>query len=210
MKNKSYNSIFEKYIIFFDVGNTLIHTNRSVAEIYTEVASKYGNRIPPSELESPLREVWSNMLKEKVEGNMLRYGVDDESARQWWKAFVTGAFAKTSYQGNMENLFDELYDLFSTSKVWKLYDDALSTVDSFRLIGFKTGIISNWDIRLQKVLKDMGINKYFDYIFISCEIGFEKPDTRIFKYALDKTGFLPNNAFHIGDSFNEDVVGALN
>ncbi|WP_237163374.1 HAD family hydrolase [Paenibacillus sp. BIHB 4019] len=45
--------------------------------------------------------------------------------------------------------------------------------------------------------------------FISGEVGWDKPDPRIFKLVNERTGTLPENSIYIGDSWNNDVVGAL-
>jgi putative hydrolase of the HAD superfamily len=43
---------------------------------------------------------------------------------------------------------------------------------------------------------------------ISCEIGVEKPDPRIFQAALHAAGVPVKQAVHVGDSDTADVRGA--
>ncbi|HEX5370267.1 MAG TPA: HAD family hydrolase [Dehalococcoidia bacterium] len=43
---------------------------------------------------------------------------------------------------------------------------------------------------------------------ISGELGFAKPDARIFRYALEALGVEPKEALHVGDSLQNDVGGA--
>jgi putative hydrolase of the HAD superfamily len=45
-------------------------------------------------------------------------------------------------------------------------------------------------------------------VTISCEVGAEKPDTRIFHAALAAAGVVSAEACHIGDSIREDIRGA--
>ena len=57
-------------------------------------------------------------------------------------------------------------------------------------------------------MKSSGLSKYFDHVFISEEIGFNKPDARIFEHALGKTGTTITEAIMIGDTYETDILGA--
>lgn len=200
----------KNFIVFFDAGHTLIHTKKSVAKIYSEFGSKFGTYIKPSIIHKSLKIAWHDMINEKLETNSLRYGINNESARRWWGEFIKRVFLYVDYKGDIDSLCDELYNYFSLAELWTLYEDTLSTINSLRKKGYKTGIISNWDIRLENIIKELNIEKLFDYIFISCNVGYEKPDRRIFDFALKTSGFKPSEAFHIGDSLKEDIIGAKN
>ena len=45
-------------------------------------------------------------------------------------------------------------------------------------------------------------------IFTSEDVCSYKPDSGLFRYALEKTGLLPDEVIHIGDSLVSDVRGA--
>jgi len=76
---------------------------------------------------------------------------------------------------------------------------------------FKLGVISNSMSQVPKIfLEQNNLTKYFDAIAISGAIGFRKPNPKIFNYALEKLNVKPNEAMHIGDSLEEDIVGAKN
>jgi len=61
-----------------------------------------------------------------------------------------------------------------------------------------------------KKLKENDIDKYFDSIVISSDIGYIKPHQEIFHLALRKDGLKPGEALFIGDSYNQDIAGAKN
>ncbi|MHA6482888.1 HAD family hydrolase [Paenibacillus sp. strain BS8-2] len=46
-------------------------------------------------------------------------------------------------------------------------------------------------------------------IFISGEVGWDKPDARLFRHINEATGSLPDQCVMIGDSWRNDVIGAL-
>lgn len=60
-------------------------------------------------------------------------------------------------------------------------------------------------------LKIADLNQYFDEVFISEEVGFQKPDVRFFEYVYEKIG-KPNkeDMIILGDSKTSDVMGGIN
>jgi FMN phosphatase YigB (HAD superfamily) len=58
------------------------------------------------------------------------------------------------------------------------------------------------------LLNEVGLAEYFSVIVDSHVVGFEKPDPRIFHWALQRTGVTPNEAVYVGDFYSLDVVGA--
>lgn len=58
-------------------------------------------------------------------------------------------------------------------------------------------------------MRTAGIDKYFDYFFLSEDIGFMKPDRRFFEAALSKMNVSPDQCLVIGDDYKVDIVGAM-
>lgn len=54
------------------------------------------------------------------------------------------------------------------------------------------------------------LNEYFDTIIISEEVGFSKPDKRIFELALKKLNVQPENTLFVGDDLEKDIAGCQN
>ena len=65
------------------------------------------------------------------------------------------------------------------------------------------------DVQYTK-LDTLGITELFKCIVLSEELGIAKPDARIFLWALEQTGLAPEESLYVGDSFDHDVVGAIN
>lgn len=72
------------------------------------------------------------------------------------------------------------------------------------------GIISNFDSRIESILKNLKIFNFFQTITTSTEAGFAKPSGRIFMHALEKANCKPSDAVHIGDHPVYDLEGARN
>ena len=73
---------------------------------------------------------------------------------------------------------------------------------------FRLAVISNFDGRLRFILQHLGISKFFADIFISSEIGADKPDPEIFRRALKLIDLTPNEVLHVGDDPERDWEGA--
>ena len=69
---------------------------------------------------------------------------------------------------------------------------------------FQLAIVSNFDGRLRVILERLGISKYFGHIFVSSEIGADKPDPEIFRRALKFLNLRPENVLHVGDDPERD------
>jgi len=78
------------------------------------------------------------------------------------------------------------------------------------------GVISNFDQRLESILKDIRIRHYFTFVLTSYDFGKEKPSLSIFEEALrlmqyhSEKEILPQEAMHIGDKLDNDYFGAKN
>ncbi len=70
------------------------------------------------------------------------------------------------------------------------------------------GIISNASSHQRAKLAHLGLDGYFDTVTLSAEVGWEKPDPRIFRYALQRAGVAAEEAVFVGDRLDVDVAGA--
>ena len=91
-----------------------------------------------------------------------------------------------------------------------LYNDVVPTLEHLQSAGFKLAIFSNWDTPLGPLTERLGIAKYFDAIIAShdARVRSEKPDLHIFNYALTAVGVSAEQAVHVGDNYEADIVGA--
>ena len=59
-------------------------------------------------------------------------------------------------------------------------------------------------------MKDLDIEKYFDYVAIACEIGWKKPSAESFKLTAKMLNLSVSECLYIGNSIELDYLGAKN
>ncbi len=81
-----------------------------------------------------------------------------------------------------------------------------------KLRGHRLFIVSNGTTAVQKGrIKSAGLEKYFEKIFLSQDVGFDKPDKRFFDNCFKEIeGFNKNDAVILGDSLTSDIQGGKN
>lgn len=91
-----------------------------------------------------------------------------------------------------------------------LLPDSVPTLEALRKKGYVLGIISNGISVLQNMKLDTAeIRGYFDFILISGDCEFNKPDKQIFLMASEALGLSPCECVFVGDHPINDIEGAL-
>ena len=73
---------------------------------------------------------------------------------------------------------------------------------------FDLAVVSNFDGRLRMILEHLGVSQFFSRVFLSSELGADKPDPLIYQRALKLSGLAPNETLHAGDDPVRDWQGA--
>jgi putative hydrolase of the HAD superfamily len=200
------------HTLFFDVGGTLLRTHPSIGAIYAEVASRHGIEVSPAEVETRMRK---NFFEVREGGRDKRAHTADhtlslESARRFWHGLVKTGLGPAAEVPHYDAFFDDVFEEFAKAERYRYFSEVESVLTSLERMGCRLGIISNWDVRLRRVLQEMGADRRFEVIVISGEVGAEKPDPAIFHRAREMAGAdSGDRLLQIGDSRRDDVEGAL-
>lgn len=196
-------------VIFLDAMGTLFGLRGTVGEIYGALAAQVGVYVAPKTLDQTFIESYKS-------SNPLAFpGVEPsqvpELEFQWWRSLARSTFSLAGVLEQFEDFgtfFKQLYDYFAQSEPWYVYDDVLPALTHWHAQGIELAIISNFDSRLHTILNSLGLEIFFSSITISSATGVAKPNPQIFASALTKHNCLPQQAWHIGDSLQEDYYGA--
>lgn len=75
----------------------------------------------------------------------------------------------------------------------------------------KTAIITNGGTQMQKAkIEKTRLDKIFDVIIISDEVGIKKPDPQIFNLALQRLNVSTSESLYVGDNLKNDIEGCQN
>ena len=92
-----------------------------------------------------------------------------------------------------------------------LYDDALDIIKYIKNKYILCAQSNGMELVQRKRLEEAGIISYFDKIYISELIGYNKPDKRFFDFIINDIGdYDLDNYLIIGDRLDSDILGGIN
>ncbi len=196
--------------VLFDLGDTLIGNEKPWAEIRSdglkssyaflrEKGSKLDFRTFKAELTSRIDEAELMRQKQLIE-------IPIEDIFQNTLLALGEAKASTLVPSIVERYFQPEFN------AWRLYDDVSETLTELRAKGLELGLVSNtwsdWAVRM--MLRNFGIDKWFDVAVTSAQLRIRKPRPEIFLAALDALKARPTEAAMVGNSLVDDMDGAKN
>jgi putative hydrolase of the HAD superfamily len=102
-----------------------------------------------------------------------------------------------------------LTDALLDALVFAAYPDVPAALGAVREAGFALVVVSNWDASLHDRLAETGVAPLVDAAVASAELGVAKPDPAVFDEALALVGARREGSWHVGDTPEVDVTGAL-
>ena len=192
--------------IFFDFFATLISWTQPLRVTIRKIADRY-----QLQLDWSVYDEAQAILTEAYEASKPTDNIRDTIFRQL-DACCT-YLKKLGVREHIDQIAWEVlqyeHALFSRNNA-TLYEDVLPTLNQLQQMDLKMGIISNWDTPLHAMVEELGLSPYFDVIVASHDqrVRSAKPDAAIFEYALNTVGVSPEEAIHVGDSFEADIMGA--
>ncbi len=87
----------------------------------------------------------------------------------------------------------------------ELFKDVLPTLNALRS-RYTLGLLSNGNSYPERC----GLKGIFQFAVLSQDYGVAKPDSRLFQIALEKARCSKQEFLHVGDSLENDIIGAMN
>ncbi|KAK1260933.1 hypothetical protein QJS04_geneDACA013387 [Acorus gramineus] len=171
--------------LLLDAGGTLLQLAEPVEDTYASIGRRYGLDLLRSEVKQGFRRAFKAPWPKN-----LRYQNATLRGKKW------------KYREEEEKEECRLNDYLSFSVTRDMKHGVLMHS------AVKLAVISNFDTRLRKLLKDLNVAHLFDAIIISSEVGYEKPAAEIFRAALDEIDIEGSKAIHVGDDQEADKMGA--
>jgi putative hydrolase of the HAD superfamily len=191
--------------IFFDAVGTLFYLTKSVGDHYALVADEVGLKLDPIALDRAFFATWK-----KMPARAAIDGPRENDDKDWWRElvdFVLNDVAPSLNELDRANFFEIAYEHFAEAGVWEAYPEVVEVLEKLQL-RFQLAIVSNFDGRLRMILEHLSLSKFFKHVFVSSEIGTDKPDPEIFRRALQFSGFAADQVLHAGDDPERDWKAA--
>ena len=124
-------------------------------------------------------------FEEVYSGFLLKLGISHDETMLNWLHENFKTHYKTSFYPCVENVLKKLSSEYKVAMVSNTMSD-----------------------QPKLLLQESKMDKYFDLMVCSRDLGVRKPNPEIFKIVLDKLGVKPSEAVHVGDSVEADMMGA--
>jgi putative hydrolase of the HAD superfamily len=188
--------------VFFDAGNTLLSLD-------------YGAIVDALEVEgfpATRDEVWRAECRARVRLDPFLARIEVRESREVFSRYMRYTCEETgiAWGEQAERILERLKEIHQRESLWRggAMPGAHDVLAELKERGYRVGVISNSDGRLEILLRDADLTGSLDVIIDSCLVGVEKPDPRIFHLALERAGVAPHEAIYLGDFYSLDIVGA--
>ena len=191
--------------IFFDAAGTLIHLPKSVGFItrWSGNESVFHSTPQPSMKLSS----FAGSRRPNVPPSTVRARMTTRAGGGNWSIRSSHRVAPETKDLDRDAFFEVAYSHFAEAGVWELYPDVIEVLEALRP-RFELAVVSNFDGRLRMILEQLGVSQFFSHIFLSSELGADKPDPLIYQRALKLSGLAPDEVLHVGDDPVRDWQGA--
>jgi putative hydrolase of the HAD superfamily len=187
--------------VFFDAVGTLFRLTNTVGDHYAYVGGEIGLDLDAQDLEHAFHTAWKQMPQRAAID-----GPRENDDKGWWRELVDHVLEEVAPSLNefdRDNFFEIAYEHFAEASVWELYPEVPGVLEKLQP-RFQLAVVSNFDGRLRFILEHLGISKYFVHVFVSSELGADKPDLEIYRRALRVMKLNPSEVLHVGDDPERD------
>ncbi|TMV49114.1 HAD family hydrolase [Paenibacillus mesophilus] len=187
--------------LWFDLGYTLVRTNRE--EVYQKVLLERFDVFRNADEIAIAYHRTDKLFMREFQGVL---GKDSRAFLPWYIGTLNYFLRLALPIEEVTQAYRALAQEWPIR--WKAYEGARQTLQHLRSLGFRLGLISNWDESARTVLAQNGLDAELDDIIVSSEVGVEKPNPDIFRLAMDRANVTANECLYIGDNYYDDVIGS--
>jgi putative hydrolase of the HAD superfamily len=190
-------------VVFFDAGETLLHPHPSFHELFAKVCAGYGVTVDAEVVRATQEKLAPHLIELAERSGVTNPSLSAEDSRKFWTFLYESLLAELGLPDH--GLSQRLFEVFSSSSSYRLFDDVLEVLHELSARGYKLGLISNFERWLEEMLVELEVGHLFEWSVISGVVGVEKPDPEIYRIASEVAGVPPSRSVHVGDSYANDV-----
>jgi len=189
--------------VFFDLDHTLWDFNKNSALTFNKVFEINNLNVDLNKFlsyyESINLKYWKLYREEKIDKEFMRFG----------RLFDAFTAIDIRLEKNIINKLSEDYIIHLRS-FNHLFENTFEILEYLKT-NYNLHIITNGFSKIQQIkMENSKINHYFKTITNAESVGVKKPNPKIFNHALRVANVNPNQSIMIGDSYEADILGAMN
>lgn len=191
-----------KKALFWDFDGTLVYPNERFVNTFLSAIRSCG-------FDASIEEIRS-LFKAVYPWNHPSVDYADRTGTYWWDSFL-GKLDVFYREHNIlmpdaERINQCFKEQMIHHNTYTLYEDAKEVLAECARRGYRNYLLSNNYPELPLIVQDFGLCELFADLFVSANIGYEKPRQELFEYALRKAGY-PECGYMIGDNPVADILG---
>lgn len=142
----------------------------------------------------------------EIERRVREGGRVGEAWRDYFRSILGRAAVPPDHH---EAIVDSLWEAHHRVGLWTVaIPGAVETVRGLRRRGYRVGVVSNAEGRVETDLESAGFDGLLETVVDSHHVGVEKPDPGIFAIALERLGARAESTIFVGDVPAVDLDGA--
>lgn len=190
-------------VVLFDAVGTLIYPRPSVAEIYRAAGEEFGARLDTATIAARFREALGVFASYQGEP------CTSASERARWRQIVAHVFAPAAPdEKQIDCILEVLWRHFEQPANWAVFDDAAGCLAELATAGYRLGVASNFDERLERICHGLPELAPLRELFPVTRVGFAKPAAAYYAEVTRLLEEVPERILLVGDEKEHDVVAA--
>jgi putative hydrolase of the HAD superfamily len=194
--------------IFFDWFNTLAHYQPPREELESQALKELGFAVSPKVLSTGVY-LGDKYLYEENARIPIRQRSREEQNKLYTRfhRIILKEAGITADDDIVSRLLFRMLEL-NNKMTFVLFDDVSTTLKTLKEKKLKLGLLTNLQTEVDSMCRNLGIADYLDFTVTSAEVGADKPQPPIFLKALELARVQAGEAIHVGDQYQNDVLGA--
>lgn len=185
-----------------DVGDTMARAHPSWLEVYSTVFEKYGIETDQDAFGEAFRAAWVEWAHEGP------FEATEAASFQRLTELDQLVFDRLGYPNLPQAFFRDIDLAFRQRSAFFVFPDVIPALDAMQASGLRLAVVSNWGWHAPELLQTLELARHFEVMSISARVGYQKPHAAIFEHALELLDIRPEQAIHVGDDPQADVMGA--
>jgi len=184
--------------VIFDLGNTLVY--QQLHEAFQRILQANG-------VLKSLEEIREAFEKGNREFDVEKHkALGPHEFYTQWNMPILKHLGITQSARKLAEEIDRQW--FNFSKIY-VYPDVKDSLRRLKQMGLKLGLVTGgYELDIEQILPKTGLEEYFDVCVGFDTTGKRKPEPEAFRYALKRLKVKPEEAIFVGDSLEQDYLGA--